>query len=112
MACRLARSALRAVSFNWSAIDLMRSTDSPQRSPQIGRLISAGQPRDRWAGAAGEKRDGAGEHVPSPRVMCMSVQTFFFFFVFFFSVPPISFLVLPVVPCRPILLVPAMHDGD
>lgn len=76
--CRLAHLASQAVSSNWKAIDLARCTDSHQRFPQIGRHISAGRPRDRWASAAGETRDGAGEHVSSPHVMCMSVQTFFF----------------------------------
>lgn len=43
---------------------------------------------------------GAGQHVSSPHVMCMSVQ----------PVSSISFLVLPAVSCGPVLLVPTMHD--
>lgn len=105
--CRLAHLASQAVSSNWKAIDLARCTDSHQRFPQIGRHISAGQPRDRWARAAGETRDGAGEHVSSPHVMCMSVQTFFF------SVFCISFFWCCLwFPCHPGLLVPTMHDRE
>lgn len=36
----------------------------------------------------------------------VSVQTFFF------SVPPFLFWCCLLVPCRPVLLVPTMHDGD
>jgi len=72
-ACRPARWVLWAVGADRSAIDPMRCTDSPQ----IGRLDSAWQPSDRRAGAAGGTRDGAGEHVSPPPVMCMSDQTFF-----------------------------------
>lgn len=106
MACGLAYLALWPVSFNWSAIDLMRCTGSPQCSPQIGRLVSAGQPCDCWASAAGRKeRWGRRACVFSSCYVHVSPD----FFLLGFS---ISFLVLYVVPCCPILLVPTMHDGD
>lgn len=41
MACRLPHLALWAVSSNWSAIDLMRYTDSPRCSPQIGDWLAS-----------------------------------------------------------------------
>lgn len=98
--------ALWAVSSNWRAIDLTRCTDSPQRSLQFGRQVLAGQPCDLEPVLQEKWGNGAGEHVSSPHVMCMSVQTFSSRFLHFFFWCCLWF------PRCPILLVPTMHDGE
>lgn len=63
------------------------------RSDEVRGLASAtsagpsglGRPRELWPRAAGETRDGAGQHASPPHVMCMSVQTVSSLLLHFFS---------------------------
>lgn len=87
----------------------MRCPDLPQCSPQIGRLVSAGQPCDHWVGVAGETRDGAAEHVSfSSCYVHVSPDLFF-------SVSPFLFwycLWFPVVTCQFCLSQRCMTETD
>lgn len=49
--------------------------DRSESDPVRCSATSGGRPRELWPGAARETRDGAGQHVSPPHVMCMSVQT-------------------------------------
>lgn len=108
MARRPAHLALPAVSSNWSTIDPVRCTDSPQRAPQIGRLALAGADHVACVSQRCGRNEGWGSRacVFSSCYVHVSPDPFSSRFL------PFLFLVLPAVPCRPVLLVPMMHDGD
>lgn len=106
-ACHPAHLALRPANSDWSAVDAIKRMVLPHRSPQNGgyRLRQANHVS---SGPSTGKNEGLPKRacVFSSRLCACPSRRFF-------SVPAlllISLLVLPAVPCCPVLLVLTMHD--